>query len=408
MKYNTGSLVKFNLKSSANKSKPYQIMLILNHKGQRLRYYTGKRIEDNNWNKTKQRAKTQYANAATLNAFLNTLANFVEDEYNKMLMSCEIVTIEKLRELINDNQNRTSSGDILNHFGEYIETHKNIRSKGTITNYTTTLSRLKSFIKDTGYHFTYHRINSSFHESYVNYLISVRGLQNQSITKETKQLKSFLNWATKTGYNKNMDFQKFKYRSEESQIYFLAWDELMKLYEKDLSNDERLKKVRDIFCFGCFTGMRFSDIMNLQHENIDDVYISFVTLKTSSVCTIPLNQYSKAIYAKYQSKEGKVFEDIPNQKMNELLKELGKLVGLNTPVQLVSHKGAERIEKIVPKHKILTSHMARKTFITNALAKGMKTEVIMDITTHKDYRVFKRYYKVVDEHKKNEMDKVFG
>ena len=103
-----------------------------------------------------------------------------------------------------------------------------------------------------------------------------------------------------------------------------------------------------------------------------------------------------------------LFPAISNQKMNTYLKELGKLTELNEPVQIIRFRGSERIEKIVPKYEVLTSHVARKTFITNAMIRGMSTEVIMDITTHHSYKSFQRYFKIVDDHKKSQMDKVFG
>jgi hypothetical protein len=94
--------------------------------------------------------------------------------------------------------------------------------------------------------------------------------------------------------------------------------------------------------------------------------------------------------------------------MNTYLKELGKLAEINTPVQIIRYSGAERIERLVPKYEVLTSHVARKTFITNAMIKGMTTEVIMDITTHSSYKAFKRYFKIVDEQKRSQMNQAFN
>ncbi|WP_430814014.1 site-specific integrase [Carboxylicivirga sp. RSCT41] len=408
MKYKTNSLVKFNLKKVPNSTKPFQIFLVVVYKGKRLRHYIGKRIEEKNWLPLKHRAKSQYSNATTLNAFLDKLAYYTEDEYNKYLVEGEVVNLDKLKEKINDFLNREDSVNIITHFKEYIEVSKNSKKPNTIKSYQTTLSHLEDFVKDTNYTLAYNSINNSFHEVYVDYLLNNMKLANSTIAKDVKKLKTFLNWATEKGYNKNTTYLKFKNVSNEGQIFFLTWDELMHLNNYDLSVNDRLRKVRDVFCFGCFTGMRFSDIMNLKHENIKDDYIFITTIKTNTPNAIPLNQYSRTIYQKYEGKKGNVFEDITNQKFNEYLKELGRYVKLNSQVQLVKYKGGIREEKMVDKSEILSSHIARKTFITNALAKGMKTEVIMDITTHKDYKVFKRYFKVVDEHKKSEMDKVFG
>jgi len=72
---------------------------------------------------------------------------------------------------------------------------------------------------------------------------------------------------------------------------------------------------------------------------------------------------------------------------------------------MVKFRGADRTESHVPLYEILSG---RKTFITNSLEKGMPLPVIMDITTHKYQRSFKRYLKITDEFKKREMEKVFG
>ena len=85
----------------------------------------------------------------------------------------------------------------------------------------------------------------------------------------------------------------------------------------------------------------------------------------------------------------------------------GAKVEIDEPTLIINFKGGERIEDIVPKFEVLTSHVARKTFITNALEKGMKAEVVMEISGHKDYKIFKRYVKIANEHKKKEMLKAF-
>nr|WP_321407869.1 tyrosine-type recombinase/integrase [uncultured Carboxylicivirga sp.] len=408
MKYNTKTFVKYNLKKHSDTTKPFQIILIIVHKGQRLRYYTGKRILQSNWDASKQRAKTSYATASSLNSFLDTLANFVENEYNKMKMTGEIINTNRIKELVEEYQHRIPSDGFLTHFDEFIMYSKNYKAEKTIKAYETHLNRINGFIEHTKFAISYNIIDSHFYEKYISYLVHERKLSNSTIARDTKYLKTFLSWAFEKGFNKNLQFKKFKFKSSESQIFFLTWDELMLLYNHKLKNNELLKRTRDIFCFGCFTGMRFSDIMNLQNENIEGDYINFTTIKTNDHCSIPFNKYSRAIYDRYKTKEGRVFELMSNIDMNANLKDVGEVAKIDTPVQLIKYKGGARIEKIVPKYKILTSHIARKTFITNMLEKGMSTQVIMDITTHKSYNSFKRYFKVVDEHKKNEMDKIFG
>jgi integrase len=94
--------------------------------------------------------------------------------------------------------------------------------------------------------------------------------------------------------------------------------------------------------------------------------------------------------------------------MNKGLKEIGKHLGIDEPVSIIKFVGSKRIEKIVPKWQVMTTHVARKSFISIAMAMGMKTEIIMSISGHKTHSSFKRYYKLVDDYKLAEMKKYFN
>ena len=400
--------VKFNLKNTSDKKEKSQIMLVHPIDGVRFRYYTGKRIEPNNWLFDKQRAKPSYSNAITLNEYLNTLSNFLVDTINDHRILGKKLFPEDLKNLLNERFNKESTHDLFARFDEYIEVSTNKRAYNTIRKYKTTLKQLREYGEAKNIKIDYSIINLSFLDKLRDYLISEHKLTNNSVAKYFKTLKSFLNWSLERNYTTNLEFQKFKVKQFDGEIYFLTWEELMRLFDLEIKNP-KLERVRDLFCFGCFTGLRFSDIQNLKQENINRDTIQIQTIKTNGKTTIPLNKYSRKIYEKYQSEETfMLFNAISNQKMNQYLKELGKLAEINEPVEVIRILGAKRIEKIVPKYEVLTSHVARKTFITNAMIRGMSTEVIMDITTHNSYKSFQRYFKIVDDHKKDQMEKVFG
>lgn len=67
--------------------------------------------------------------------------------------------------------------------------------------------------------------------------------------------------------------------------------------------------------------------------------------------------------------------------------------------------GSKRVEKIVPKWELLSSHTGRRTFVVNALRLGIPAEVIMRWTGHSSYEAMKPYVKIVDELKKEQMSK---
>lgn len=403
------NFVKYNLKNASDPNKKTQIILVLAKKGFRLRYYIQRRIEPKYWDTTEQRAKGNYPNKTSLNLFLKTIANFLEDEYNKLDVLGKKITNEKLKELLDERiRKEDKKQSVLDRYDEFLEVSKNIRRINTLKAHKSTRNKLESFQEFKNVHLSFDKFDHKFDVQFKDYLINEKKLTNNTISKYYRTFKVFMKWSTDKGYNKNLDYQKFKAKQTEGEIYFLTWDELMILYELDNIND-KLKRVRDVFCFGCFTGLRYSDIENLKQENISNDFIEINTIKTGSKTRIPLNKYSKPIYERYKSDETVyLFPSISNQKVNDYLKDLGKAAKINEPVNIVHYRGTERIEKTVPKYKILTSHVARKTFITNAMIRGMSTEVIMDITTHSSHKSFARYFKIVDEHKKDQMTKVFG
>lgn len=163
-----------------------------------------------------------------------------------------------------------------------------------------------------------------------------------------------------------------------------------------------------MFLFCCYTSLRYSDVYNLCHSHIKGSYIDIVIVKTNDRIVIEFNDKSKAIYDKYKDfhfENGKVFPVISNQKMNSYLKDLAELAGLDNPVHQTHYKGNERIETILPKYAVLSTHDARRTFICNALSLGIPANVVMKWTGHSDYKAMKPYIDIADDIKASAMSK---
>ena len=169
-----------------------------------------------------------------------------------------------------------------------------------------------------------------------------------------------------------------------------------------------LERVRDVFAFCCFTGLRYSDVYNLRRSDIKDDHIEITTIKTTDHLKIELNKHSRSILDKYKDVPFKDDKDLPvisNQKMNDYLKELGELAEINEPVRETYYKGNERIDEVTPKYALLTTHAGRRTFICNALALGIPAQVVMKWTGHSDYKAMKPYIDIADDIKANAMNK---
>lgn len=240
------------------------------------------------------------------------------------------------------------------------------------------------------------------------YLID-RGQQNTTIAKNIKLFLWFLRWCAKNELYSGKAHENFKprFKKAETPVIYLTWDELQKLYNMDFERP-KYNQARDVFCFCCFSGLRYSDVYKLQKSDIVDGKIKFTTQKTTDSLEVELNKYSQAILDKYKDvplPNNKALPAFCNQKENEHLKVICQMAELNDKIKIVKYSGSKRTETIYEKWQLITTHCGRKTFVVNSLYLGIPAEVIMRWTGHSDYNSMKPYISIVDELKKKEMDK---
>lgn len=285
------------------------------------------------------------------------------------------------------------------------------------------LQTIKNHLKGVSPDLTFKDLDENGTEKVISYLTSKRGrtmqgspdtgkdpegLANHTVNKDVSLMRTFVRWAIEKGYCKQCSFitQKTRLKTTQKTVVFLKWDELMRIYSHDFSMRPTLESVRDVFCFCCFTSLRYSDVANLKKSDISNESISIVTQKTNDRITIEFNKYSKAIWERYRDLDfagGKALPIVSNQKMNDRLKTIGEICEINEPVTYVRYRGAKRIEETYQKWQVLSSHVARRTFICNALALGISPNVIMKWTGHSDYKAMKPYIDIADEVRRDAM-----
>ena len=186
--------------------------------------------------------------------------------------------------------------------------------------------------------------------------------------------------------------------SEDVSHIYLNENELDLLWNLDLSNNSRLETVRDLFLIGCHTALRFSDFTNIKPQNIIETTggraIKIQTQKTSQTVFIPLHWRVEVILAKYDNQLPRA---ISNQKMNDYLKEVGKLAGIDTQIETSKTKAGLKFTSLQPKYELITTHTARRSAATNMFKAGIPSISIMRITGHKTESVFLKYINFSDE-----------
>ena len=400
------------------------IRMRVNFASKRIEFTTGYRIDSAKWDVDKQRVKNGCSNklkqsASEINASLLEYYTEIQSIFKRFEVEDVMPTPEQIKEAFNALHKPVSEEpkpkkealpcDFFQVFDDFVEDcgRQNNWTDSTFEKFAAVKNHLTNFREGLTFEFFDERgLND-----YVGYLRDVKEMRNTTIGKQLSFLKWFLRWAFKKGVHQNnaYDSYKPKLKSTQKKIIFLTWDELNRLREfKIPSNKQALERVRDVFLFQCFTGLRYSDVFNLRRSDIKGDHIEVTTVKTSDSLIIELNNHSKAILDKYKDvafEDDKVLPVITNQKMNDYLKELAEMAGIDEPIRQTYYKGNERIDEVTPKYALLGTHAGRRTFICNALALGIPPQVVMKWTGHSDYKAMKPYIDIADDIKANAMSK---
>jgi site-specific recombinase XerD len=402
------STINFYLKKATLRDES-TIMMTYLFRSQKFRYSTELKVSPSGWKN--QRVRPNISGCAEINGILDQLTNHLKEIEREALFNKQELTLEQVKDKFLTKIGAIKiKRDFFSVYDHFIEKSKATKAANTIKAYQGTKRKLLKFAKDKSIEITFKSVNQMFYESFVNYLINDLGMLNNSVGKHIKTLKVFLRYAIEFDFVKEIcNLRKFKVFSEDSDIIYLTETELLNLFKLENLAD-RLKNVRDTFCFACFTGLRFSDIAKLTRSNIKNDFLEIKTQKTKDFIKIPLNDFAKTILLRHKNNSSlkPLPTDISNQKTNEYLKELGEFAQITELVTIEKYAGSKKIIISKPKFNFLSTHTARRTFVTLSLEKGIRAEVVMAMTGHKSYRTFKKYIKITDKVMQSEMQRVWN
>ncbi len=186
----------------------------------------------------------------------------------------------------------------------------------------------------------------------------------------------------------------------------MTWDELQHLINFKFESKKR-QRARDFFCFGCLTGLRYIDLVQLTKDNIVNSTIKTTTQKTNKEVTIPIFAGLQTIIERYPD-HYKLLPKFSNQKLNKYIKECCEEAEIATLTEYKTFEKNITIKEFRPKHELIGTHTGRKTFICLAYEKGIDIEMIKIITGITREKTLKRYLQVSTEAKKDKLNLAFG
>jgi integrase len=131
-------------------------------------------------------------------------------------------------------------------------------------------------------------------------------------------------------------------KTKSTQIVYLLHSEIEAIINLDYSEHECLDRVRDLFLFSVYCGLRYSDVVSLRPGNLTKdatgrTWLYIEQHKTKELLEVPLVESAIKIIDKYKStckETGYLLPGMSNQKLNVYLKGIAIAAGISKRVTM--------------------------------------------------------------------------
>ena len=316
-----------------------------------------------------------HPNANELNYMLSEFINKLEQKELEVWRKGGKVTLEALKE----KQEAATAPSFLNFVKEEIKlSHVKASTKNNRESTYLILSKFKETIR-------FCEMTSRLIYEFEQFLFE-NGYNPNTIAKHMKHLRAFVNSAIDKGHIpiQNDPFRRYRIRTNEGKHAFLSPEELQSLENLELTGKNiSLMHTLDAFLFCCYTGLRYSDFVNLAEENIrkinNEPWITLETIKTGAAVKLPLNLLFEGkawkLLKKYKNNLKQFFAIKPNPTVNKELIRLGKLARID---------------------KHFSFHTARHTNATLLIYKGANITTVQKLLGHRNISTTQIYSEIME------------
>ncbi|WP_223034064.1 site-specific integrase [Hanstruepera marina] len=391
MKTSTTFSILFWLKLSKAKNGKAPLYARITVNGKRAEISLKRKIKIEYWSSAKNKVKGTNQEARIINEFLDQVSSELHQSKNELKSEGKIISAQtvKARYLKEDELNFSLNDIIKYHNEDMVGKLK----WGTQKNYFTTQGYIADFIfikyKVTDMYLK--QLDYNFILRFEKYLRSYiptdhqKPMGNNTVMKHIERFRKMITLAYKLEWIERDPFINFQSKFEKVERGFLTELELLSIEEKYFSI-ERLRLVKDLFIFACYTGLSYIDVVNLTENDINygidgEFWITMKREKTNNQLRIPILPKALGIIMKYKRNpralaNGTIFPKMSNQKLNAYLKEIADLCEIK---------------------KNLTFHLARHTFATTVtLSNGVPIETVSKLLGHSRISTTQIYAKVIE------------
>lgn len=387
-------------------------ILISEGRKRQFRFSTGHEVKHvSHWNENTQLVRTMaIENHDIINHQLRRLKSHVEMEYysakaegrtrTKSFYEAAMASFS----LSEGDAPKNAKATLQKAFGRYIQLAKDGDPRvpikqDTINTYTTTLNHIVYLgmgvvsLEDVDMEWYFEFVSRSEEGGRCG-----SGLSKNYIAKMVKKVKRVLRFAEDCGERVNQAYKStsFKAQEEAADNIYLDRSELEAIASLAIPEQHRsMRKSRDLFLIGCYTGLRVSDYTRLSKDHIvllDGMdFFEIESRKTGRLVTIPIHPQVRDII---ENSNGALPSRQPEQVINQNIKVIGAQAGINSPVTIEQTIGGRKVRRRYPKHDLIKTHTARRSFCTNAYLEGLDCLDIMAVSGHTSEANFLKYIKV--------------
>lgn len=279
-------------------------------------------------------------------------------------------------------------------------------SKSTIKRYKNIKNLLEEFEEVKNYKLTFAKVNRKFFTEFTDFCYEYKDHYTNTFSRNIGLVKTFMSWSVKNGYAFNSEFKDFKKPQRVlTRQEALTLEQVKKIYEFKCSTDS-LTKAKETFVFQCLTGLRYGDMKHVNKRILtadNCLYLKEGKDSSKPDREIPLYKIALKILEKYDYK-------LPlstNQEQNRAIKKILRAMGYNHEVEYSRTKGVDQQRVVELFCNRITTHTARRSFITIMRNFGIADKTIMSISGHKDIKTFNMYHQVNGTARINAVNKAF-
>lgn len=352
------------------------------------------------WNKEDQKVTRYHQQATDVN---NRIASTIKELYQYALegkqLGCH--TPESLKAFIQDKlkgeQNPLQIRDLVTFGKWFVKNRASSHEHSSNQEFNTVISNLEEFSQEKKVSLQFLDLRPDTAQSFAAWLINQKGNSNQTVKKKITHYRILLNAAVKAEIKIpqrafNYDIGKLPH---EKQDIALTHEELQALAMLDIQDNRRLRNVRDVLLFLCYTGLRYSDLNQLEarHEKIAPSGIRVLEIfmqKTKKPVRVPLTEPAARIWDSYERKLPK----ISNQKFNDYAKEVAQLAGITETIVQNSYRGTVKETHTYERWQLVSAHVGRRTWATLSYKAGLPLEAIRIVLGHASIQQTEEYLRI--------------